>query len=421
MSKPPASSSAEWKNSALINLQIYAVGVDSVVPIFSPDMSWLPTNFTTYQIALLFSDTTPFANNVQSNTTIGGQGNVAPGYFNTWGDFLTNQSISTAGLTSAELTEPITRIVRDPTSGTMDCFNTYFASPNGFTFVHKTSGTADGSENMATYTYEQTNYQEWQAVDTTSGSVGFLSLGYLQTYGQVIPANIAFNTQQPTGSGSDGSSGSTMIHYYGPSGTVGQWTVAPVWSPYTVCSQANVIWAYSGIKGYAATDPYFAWRWLWEDLPNVPVTSNPQSLVTGVWIAYMMADNTTTGGANPTATAVGSGASNFVADQGYIPLDRCDMAGQLPIDSNLNTYGPSQGLLSTQTQAIPDGKVNFADLQYFVANYIAYYTKGAYNPYCDFNADGKVNFADLQGFVKTYVNYYIVYNPLYVNPLVVGQ
>ena len=75
----------------------------------------------------------------------------------------------------------INRIVRDPTSGTADCWNTYFGTPNGITWIHKTGGVADGSENLGTYTYVQTNGDMVAAVDASSGStdaIGFTSMGY---------------------------------------------------------------------------------------------------------------------------------------------------------------------------------------------------------------------------------------------------
>ena len=50
-----------------------------------------------------------------------------------------------------------------------------------------------------------------------------------------------------------------------------------------------------------------------------------------------------------------------------------------------------------------DGKVNFADIQYFVAAYIRYCNGGAMDPACDLNHDGKLNFGDIQLFVHDYV------------------
>ena len=224
--------------------------------------------------------------------------------------------------------------------------------------------------------------------------------------GHCMILNIQFNVDQKTSTGNDGSKGPTTLHYYGAANTYGQGPIT--WGPATIPTIANTIWAYSGIKGGAATNAYWAYRYLYEDTP-AQINANSQLLVTGVWIAMMMADNNTNSGKVVTP---GTGASSIVSDNSYIPLDRCDMAGQLPLDANFASYTPMAG----QTQTMPDGKVNFADIQFFVANYIAYYTKGIYSPYCDFNADGKINFADIQAFVHTYIQYYQIYNPLYVNP-----
>jgi hypothetical protein len=138
-----------------------------------------------------------------------------------------------------------------------------------------------------------------------------------------------------------------------------------------------------------------AWRWLWEVTPGSIPSTGPL-LETGVWIAYMRLHGTTQ-----------NGTSDFVNDQSYIELDPADMAGGQVIDSNLNAYTP----LSGQTQTIPDGVVNFKDITYFVSAYIAYNTKGIYNPYADLNADGKIDFNDIKLFVADYIAYYTTYNP----------
>ena len=41
MSRPP--STGEYATAAMTNLQLYAVGVDSVAIVVSPDMTWFPT------------------------------------------------------------------------------------------------------------------------------------------------------------------------------------------------------------------------------------------------------------------------------------------------------------------------------------------------------------------------------------------
>ena len=54
-----------------------------------------------------------------------------------------------------------------------------------------------------------------------------------------------------------------------------------------------------------------------------------------------------------------------------------------------------------------DGKVNFADIQYFVHEYQVYSQTGVLTPNCDLNHDGKLNFADIQVFVHDFVGWYM--------------
>ena len=399
MSRPP--STGEY--ATVSNVQLYGVGVDSVAIVLSPDMTWFPQSLTTQQVAELFADNAPLANTVGNGTA----GATTP-MFTTWGQFLDHEGISESGMTSAQLNETINRAVRDPTSGTMDCFNTYFATPNGLNFIHKSGSpsTADASQNMAPYTYCVENINIFNTVSTgslatQSDYIGFISLGYLQSYGNMLGLNIAFNMQSPP----SGQTVSPLIKYYGPANTYFATTNSayPGYNVYAYGTpvqptQPNVIYAYSGVKGSAATGQYAAWRWLWEVTPGTIPTTGPL-LTAGVWIAYMKEGNTTQ-----------SGKSDFVADNNYVELDRCDMAGGSMIDSNLQPYTPIGG----QTTTIPDGKVNFRDLTYFVSAYIAYYNGSpvhTYNPYADMDANGKINFNDLKAFVSTYIAYFTTYNP----------
>ena len=370
MSRPPQNSSSEWLAPSMANMQIWAVGVDSVAIVVSPDMTWFPTNLTTFQVAKLFAD------QPSSYTTP---------YYNTWGDFLADYYNGTSNIPSsvpaAAMSTTILRAVRDPTSGTFDCFNNYFAVPNNFQFEHKTNGTVDNSQEMATYTYCEENINIYNTVSagtlaSASDYIGFISLGYLSTYGHMIGLNIAYNVANLP---------SSTISYVTPY----------IWGPYVAPTKPNVVYGYSGVKGSAATGQYSAWRWLWEVTPNTIPSTGPL-LETGVWIAYMREQGTTQ-----------NGTSDFVNDQSYIELSPADMAGGQVINSALAPYTPLPG----QTQTIPDGKVNFADVTYFVSAYIAYNTKGIYNPYADLNADGKIDFNDIKAFVTAYINYYVTYNP----------
>jgi len=368
MSRPPQNSSAEWLNPSMTHMQIWAVGIDSVAIVLSPDMTWFPTNVTTFQVAKLFADQP--------------SGYTTP-YYNTWGDFLADYyggaSNIPSSINSTVRSELINRAVRDPTSGTFDCFNNYFAVPNNFQFEHKTSGVVTGSQEMAPYTYCEENIDIYNTVSagnlgSSSDYIGFISLGYLETYGHMIGLNVAYNLENPPKS---------IISYIQPYS----------WGPYVVPTKANVQWAVSGVQPPGATGQYEAWRWLWEVTPNSIPSTGPL-LETGVWIAYMRLPGTTFGG-----------TSNFVNDQSYITLNPDDMAGGQVIDANLQPHTPLPG----QTQTIPDGKVNYADITYFVSAYIAYNTKGIYNPYADLNADGKINFNDIKLFVADYLAYYAIY------------
>ncbi len=429
MSRPPSSgTTGEFETASMTNMQQYCVGVDSVAIVVDPTMTWFPTTLTTAQVAQLFADNNPTqAANVNTGQTPGAnqgiQGNTgSTGYYTTWGQFLDAYYGGAANVPStvptAVLTENINRAVRDPTSGTYDCFNNYFGAPNGYTFEHKTGGIADGALDMAPYTYCQENinvYNTVKAGNPTNGDyIGFISLGYLQTYGDnganMIGLNIAYNTAAAP----QGSTTSPVIHYYGTTNTwafVGSSVNLPTWGPFVTPTQANVIYSYSGIKGSAATGQYDAWRWLWEVVPG-PISASGPTLTAGVWIAYMMADGTTNAATSTTAGSIaaggpGTGNSDFAQDNNYIPLERDDMAGGQVVDSNLNSFTPAP----TQTQSYPTGVVNFNDITYFVAAYINYNVNHIYNPYADQDANGVINFNDISLFVGNYIAYYTSYNP----------
>jgi ABC-type phosphate transport system substrate-binding protein len=374
MSRPPQNSSAEWLNVNMTTMQIWAIGIDSVAIVLSPDMTWFPTNLTTLQVAQLFADT------AASNYT-------TPCY-TTWGAFLTDyygnlsQPIPSY-INSTELNEPINRAVRDPTSGTFDCFNNYFAVPNNYQFEHKTNGVVDNSQEMAPYTYCEENLNIFNTVSNgnlASGTdyIGFISLGYLETYGHMIGLNIAYNMANPPAS---------VITYVTPYS----------WGPYVTPNRANVIYGVSGVQGVGATGQYMAWRWLWEVTPGQIPSTGPL-LETGVWIAYMR---------KPGTTILNGTSSDFVNDQSYIELNQADIAGGQVLNSALQPYSPLPG----QTQTIPTGKVSGTDFFYFVDAYIHYYANGIYNPYADLNADGKIDGSDFLAFASAYVAYFTTYNP----------
>ncbi len=381
MSRPPNNQTTEWLSTTVPSLQIWGVGIDSVAIVLSPDMTWFVTELATLEgtsnpglntaeVAALFG------NGVVGSPNIGGLPTTT---FNTWNDFF-NYYFPTNYTAVPQGSNTINRAVRDPTSGTFDCFNNYFAVPNGYQFEHKTNSIVDASQNMAAYTYCEANIDIYNTVHAGTNYIGFISLGYLQVYGGMIGISVSYNTASL------------------PSSTIAVVTPA-VWSTYVTPTRDNVIYALSNYKDTAATGQYFAWRYLWEVTPSTIPSTGPL-LETGVWIAYMMEPGTTGNSTNP---------SNFVNDQAYISLDRDDMAGTPTLNGALGVQTSS--LQPGQTTTIPDGKVNFHDLTYFVSAYIAYYNQGTYNPYADMNADGKINFNDLKLFVSTYIAYFTTYVP----------
>lgn len=392
MSRPP--STGEWADFS--SLQLWAVGIDSVAIVVSPDMTWFPTSLTTAQVASLFSEASPPFDNTNQGTS--GVTGTTPQY-KTWGSFFSANGISTVGVPAAALSENIVRAVRDPASGTFDCFNNYFAVPNGWQFEHKTAGSVDGSENMAPYTFCQENINVYNAVsqgNTAGGTdaIGFISLGYYQTYGNMIGINIAYNMANVPSSTITypGTSGTV---YWDTTGTIGAQPSGYTWGAYVTPTRPNVIYAYSGTQGKGATGAYEAWRYLWEVTPSTIPATGPL-LATGVWIAYMRAQGTTN-----------SGTSDFVADNNYIEMNLADWTGAGDLTSTLAPYNPQPG----QTQKFPNGQVGSADFFYFVNAYIAYYTQNTYNPYCDILASGHVDSANFFAFVNQYIEYFTTYNP----------
>ena len=309
MSRPPSSgTTGEFETASMTNMQQYCVGVDSVAIVVDPTMTWFPTTLTTAQVAQLFADNNPTqAANVNTGQTPGAnqgiQGNTgSTGYYTTWGQFLDAYYGGAANVPStvptAVLTENINRAVRDPTSGTYDCFNNYFGAPNGYTFEHKTGGIADGALDMAPYTYCQENinvYNTVKAGNPTNGDyIGFISLGYLQTYGDnganMIGLNIAYNMAAAP----QGNTTSPVIHYYGTTNT---WHSSEALLTtnlgsirYSNTSQRHLLllWnqrlsSYRSIRGMEMA---------MGSCSRLIPASGP-TLTAGVWIAYMMADGTT--------------------------------------------------------------------------------------------------------------------------------
>ena len=194
---------AEFGDAA--NMQQYAVGIDSVAIVLSPDMSWFNavlaansvTGLTTLQVAELFADNSnatatsgqPYAGQTMSSDQASqGNGGItgSTALYGTWADFFAGQGWTVPSQYATDASATITRDVRDSTSGTFDCFNNYFAVPNGYQFEFKVSGTASDAQEMAPYNFCQENLDVYTAVHNGANQIGFISLGYLQSYGGMV-------------------------------------------------------------------------------------------------------------------------------------------------------------------------------------------------------------------------------------------
>jgi len=313
MPRPPTD--AEF--NSMPDLQQYAIGIDSVAIVVSPYLSTWIQNVTALQVAQIFE-----THNVSG---------VMTPYYTNWNDF-----------NSAAPAVPIERAVRDPTSGTYDCFYNYFLKPSGFP---QTETNASALAQMAPYTYCQNNIDVLNAVTSGNYWIGFISLGYLH-YGGMAALNI--------------------------------WN--PALGIYVVPSDVNV-----------RNGSYTPWRWLWEVMNGtVPADMSNPDFVQGLWIAYLKLPN-----------GYSTGVS-FLNHEDYLDMYRADMAGGAPFNSTLQ---PETHLQPNQTQTYPDGKVDYNDEIYFINAYIAYYTYHIYNPYADMNADGKIDYNDIVLFAQDWIAY----------------
>ncbi len=342
MSRPPTV--AEWGQSNAGNVQIWAIGIDSIANVYSPDMTWAPTDLTAKQVAQLFE-----------STDAAGQDPI----YTTWGQFLTAYYGSVSAIPTAaqtHMSDPIFRIIRDPTSGTYDCWNNFFGEQLGHSAeTTNAQGAVTGSQYMAPYTILNAQETYAEALASSHDSIAFVPMPIALEYStSMISVNI-YNASPPTGSAG----------YFAP-------------------SQLDVI---------AGT--YTPYRWLWEVTPSTIPTTGP-NLAEGVWIAYLKAD-AGTAGSNP----------NFVTDNNYMAMPRAAMAGGQVLNSALGNYSPLAG----QTQTVPRLVVDANDFFYFTDAYIAYYTNHVYNPYADITAQGTINCGSFLAFLSYYVHYFTTYAP----------
>ena len=298
-------------------LQQYAIGEDSVAIVVNPYLATWVYNLTVTQVADLFE-------------TYNNSGVQTP-FYTTWNQF-----------NSAAPNVPIQRAVRDPTSGTFDCFYNFFLKPAGFP---QTETNSSALAQLAPYTYCQNNIDILDAITGAGGQdyIGFISLGYLH-YGGLSAVNI--------------------------------WN--PALNTFVVPSIAHVI-----------DGSYTPVRLLWEVVNGtIPANTSSPNFVEGLWIAYLKQPD----GWNAT--------TSYLSNEDYIDLFRADMAGGTVYNSTLQ---PETHLQPTQTQTYPDGKVDISDIRYFSFAYTNYYSNGIYNPYADMNADGKIDYNDIVAFAINYI------------------
>lgn len=197
----------------------------------------------------------------------------------------------------------------------------------------------------------------------------------------MLTLNISYNIAQPYATIYNQSSTTTYVR-------------PAVWGPYVMPTKTTISNGFIGLPVFPANVTYYAWTFLWEITPSTIPSCGPL-LKTGLWINYMRSTNTTQGG-----------KSSFVNDNGFIELNRADIAGSQPTDSALLPHGPNQGLTATQTQSVPDGVLDANDFFYFMDAYINYYVNHTYNPLADFDSNGKIDGGDFLDFMGIYVNYF---------------
>ena len=200
MSRPP--SDAEFGDAA--NMQQYAVGIDSVAIVLNSGHVLVQCSSRSQQryrfnhstscriiCRQLYATATsgqPYAGQTMSSDQASqGNGGItgSTALYGTWADFFAGQGWTVPSQYATDASATITRDVRDSTSGTFDCFNNYFAVPNGYQFEFKVSGTASDAQEMAPYNFCQENLDVYTAVHNGANQIGFISLGYLQSYGGI--------------------------------------------------------------------------------------------------------------------------------------------------------------------------------------------------------------------------------------------
>ena len=280
-----------------------------------------------------------------------GNGNGVPVYA-TWGAWATAVGVT---LPSGVASQPISHIGREFSAGTFDGFNTFFMKPFGRDMTYSAStGTTAGVWTTPDYQGKTANQDVLTAMQQSQNAyaIGFIGLGFVQN----------------------------DLGASHPDGIIPLKLLNPTTSTYISPSIVNVK---NGSYVNNAATPAVIVRGLWYFMDGIPSANSPEA-VKSLWISYVKSNDA------------------FVSNDGYITINRADMAGKA--SGNPNT--------SVGTQTIPDGVVDFNDLVYFASAWIAYYgPTHALNPYADMKGtgsapDGVIDFNDLVAFANNWIAYY---------------
>ena len=244
--------------------------------------------------------------------------------------------------------------VRVSTSGTADCFKNFFLAPYKLSTSNITAS--------ATVEQENQDIMSLMEQDNATWYIAYVGLGFTDTTPkpQVQPVSISFDKML----------GGTP--------------------PYVYPSKANVL-----------NGSYLPYRYLWYAVPDVTNayedTGDP---VINCWISYVRQNVTMTTG--PTT-------NNWVTENGYIQLWWGDFTNStnepVALVGGAGGATPTDGFCNQAHQNnFPDQKVNYADIVFFVDQYIEANKPGGHvNPLCDWNGDGKINSVDITAFVDSYI------------------
>lgn|GEM_PF-1807805 len=324
--------------STIINPQEFLIGYDSIAILVPVTNTWL-SQASASEVADLFRAS---AND-----------DLHPLY-RTWGDWASAQ-VPPVALPIGVASQTIERIGRDVSSGTFDCFNTFFLQPFDYNMAYNVqTGLTAGNWLPSNYQGLNSNADVMTAISQTQNqyAIGFVSLGFVQN----------------------------DLGSFHPNGVIPLKLYNPTTGAYVTPSVTNV--RYGFYVNDQAT-PETIVRPLCYFMDGIPSANNAEA-VKSLWISFIKAHD------------------EFLVTDGYITMNRIDFTGAPSGNPN-----PSVG-----TQAVPDGIVNIQDLIYFANAWIEYYGPNRLlNPYVDISGpnglpDGKIDFYDLTAFANHWITYY---------------